>query len=261
MTYAPKTATPRQYLIEVLRMHILDIERGNQTHVPVSFLRSIAELLSTPTPTMDALFDGSDAHLLDASAQEKIRELEEELAAFQSAGRDKAVYPEQCPITRRAFFMVIEHPEIGDVPTYGGPFDSYTIPHMLGEASEQFHLRELEVHRYDHDRGHWVDDEVIPLRVAHDDVLEAIYATPPAQSELERDGWIPVSESVPEDKGTPRQVIVVCTKQYGGNYKGQGQRRFIQDWVVRSWPQNFTHWMEAMPWPAAMSPKGQGVGE
>jgi hypothetical protein len=32
-------------------------------------------------------------------------------------------------------------------------------------------------------------------------------------------------------------------------YAGRGMRRFMQDWVVRRWPQNFTHWMEAPPWP------------
>lgn len=36
--------------------------------------------------------------------------------------------PEVCPVTGRQFFMWIEHPALGYVPTYGGPFDSYTIP-------------------------------------------------------------------------------------------------------------------------------------
>lgn len=67
--------------------------------------------------------------------------------------------------------MTLVHPELGLVPTYGGPYDSYTIPHMLGAPSEQMHERELEVHRYDHDIGSWVDDETIPLRVIHDDFL------------------------------------------------------------------------------------------
>ncbi|ELI3913496.1 ead/Ea22-like family protein, partial [Escherichia coli] len=34
--------------------------------------------------------------------------------------------PDICPITGRAFFMWIEHPTLGNVPTYGGPLDSYT---------------------------------------------------------------------------------------------------------------------------------------
>lgn len=85
-----------------------------------------------------------------------------------------ATYPEKCPITRRDFFMVIEHPELGMVPTFGGPYDSYTIPHMGGKSDQQMHERELECHRFDHDRGHWVDDEIIPLRVIHDDFLSKI---------------------------------------------------------------------------------------
>jgi len=35
--------------------------------------------------------------------------------------------PDRDPITLRPFFMWIEHPERGMVPTYGGPFDSYTL--------------------------------------------------------------------------------------------------------------------------------------
>lgn len=75
-------------------------------------------------------------------------------------------WPEQCPITRRDFFM-----EIDGVPTYGGPYDSYTIPEMTGEPDQPWHERELFVRRYDHDWGGWVDDEFIPLRIIHEDVL------------------------------------------------------------------------------------------
>jgi predicted Zn-ribbon and HTH transcriptional regulator len=55
-----------------------------------------------------------------------------------------------CPITGRPFFMEIEHPERGLVPTYGGPFDSYTIPEVDDD-------REFVCERYDHDEGAWVD--------------------------------------------------------------------------------------------------------
>lgn len=96
--------------------------------------------------------------------------------------------PDKCPITRRPFFTMLEHPDLGLVPTYGGPYDSYTIPYMEGQADQPFHERELAVHHYDHDRGSWVDDETIPLRVIHDDVLneyfdlkEASQAKQPAQ--------------------------------------------------------------------------------
>lgn len=55
-----------------------------------------------------------------------------------------------CPITHRPFFMNLEHPEMGEVPTFGGPFDSYTIP----EVDEDGHL---QCERYDHDAGAWVE--------------------------------------------------------------------------------------------------------
>lgn len=60
--------------------------------------------------------------------------------------------PEICPITGRAFFMWIEHPKLGNVPTYGGPLDSYTIPTKDSDG-------EFSCERYDHDFGGWVDSE------------------------------------------------------------------------------------------------------
>lgn len=55
-----------------------------------------------------------------------------------------------CPITRRPWFMDIEHPELGEVPTYGGPFDSYTVPEVDDDG-------DLRCERYDHDAGAWVE--------------------------------------------------------------------------------------------------------
>ena len=80
-------------------------------------------------------------------------------------------WPAKCPITRRDFFM-----EIDGVPTYGGPYDSYTIPEMTGDPNEPFHKRELVVRRYDHDGGGWLEDELetIPLRIIHDNVLNEL---------------------------------------------------------------------------------------
>lgn len=84
-------------------------------------------------------------------------------------------HPDKCPITRRDFFCVIEHPELGAVPTYGGPFDSYTIPEMGGEPTEPWHVRPLLVHRFDHDAGHWVEGpEEIPMRVINEEVLDEL---------------------------------------------------------------------------------------
>lgn len=55
-----------------------------------------------------------------------------------------------CPFTKRPYFMHLEHEELGRVPTYGGPFDSYTIP----APDDDGHMR---CERYDHDAGNWVD--------------------------------------------------------------------------------------------------------
>ncbi|AMP04301.1 hypothetical protein [Collimonas pratensis] len=85
-----------------------------------------------------------------------------------------AEFPAKCPITRRDFFMVIGHPELGMVPTYGGPYDSYTIPEMEGEPTDQFHERALFVRRYDHDRGYWVDNEDLPMRVISENSLQEL---------------------------------------------------------------------------------------
>jgi hypothetical protein len=58
--------------------------------------------------------------------------------------------PENCPITNLPFFMMIEHPDLGVVPTYGGPYDSYTIPEKDDGGD---YYRE----RYDHDEGRWIE--------------------------------------------------------------------------------------------------------
>jgi hypothetical protein len=66
------------------------------------------------------------------------------------------LYPDRDPITGLEFFMLIEHPDKGMVPTYGGPFDSYTIPERdLDDSTDEevYYMRE----RYDHDEGAWVE--------------------------------------------------------------------------------------------------------
>lgn len=81
--------------------------------------------------------------------------------------------PSVCPITHRPFFMWIEHPSEGIVPTYGGPFDSYTIPEPEIEGDfDDFHKIEYLCYRYDHDAGYWVDGCENPgIRVIDDQVL------------------------------------------------------------------------------------------
>ncbi|UUE37931.1 hypothetical protein L0Y26_08470 [Pectobacterium aroidearum] len=69
--------------------------------------------------------------------------------------------PDYDQITGREFFLWIEHPTLGYVPTYGGPYDSYTLPERDADG-------EFFVHRYDHDEGAWVDDEVLSFQVVDD---------------------------------------------------------------------------------------------
>lgn len=72
---------------------------------------------------------------------------------------DQPWLPENCPITGRKFFMWLEHPEHGMVPTYGGPFDSFTLAEPDGEGT-------FQCERYDHDAGFWTDAwEWIDLRL------------------------------------------------------------------------------------------------
>ncbi|HGP2730927.1 TPA: hypothetical protein ACLGPE_000354 [Salmonella enterica] len=58
--------------------------------------------------------------------------------------------------------MWIEHETLGYVPTYGGPFDSYTIP--TRDSSGEFSCE-----RYDHDFGGWVGGEFIGLHLIDDE--------------------------------------------------------------------------------------------
>lgn len=69
--------------------------------------------------------------------------------------------PDVCPITLEPFFMWIEHPYFGWVPTYGGPFDSYTIPEPTLPEKGSKPRMDIEYHRYryDHDEGGWLIDE------------------------------------------------------------------------------------------------------
>lgn len=73
--------------------------------------------------------------------------------------------PDRCPITFRPFFMWLEHPTKGYVPTYGGPFDSYTIPEPdMPEDGKKIDFHDIEFHceRYDHDEGGWMDGSEDP---------------------------------------------------------------------------------------------------
>lgn len=96
-------------------------------------------------------------------AEEKLEAAEKRIAGLSRAASVNSQWkPDVCPVTGRKFFMWIEHETLGYVPTYGGPFDSYTIP--TRDSSGEF-SRE----RYDHDLGGWVGGEFIGLYLIDDD--------------------------------------------------------------------------------------------
>ena len=85
--------------------------------------------------------------------------------------------PDVCPITGKPFFMWIEHHKTGQsVPTYGGPYDSYTIPVRDDDGS-------FCCERYDHDNGWWVTDELhdVGLQIVSDQAY--VSDKPPQQAE------------------------------------------------------------------------------
>ena len=86
--------------------------------------------------------------------------------------------PDVCPITGRKFFMWIDHPMLGYVPTYGGPFDSYTIPTRDSDG-------EFSCERYDHDLGNWREGECIGLYLIDDDEQCRVYELEHRIAELE----------------------------------------------------------------------------
>lgn len=84
--------------------------------------------------------------------------------------------PEICPITGRKFFMWIYcEDEKRDVPTYGGPFESRTIPKLEDvkkvKGEKDLHNHELTSRVFDHDLGHWTEYETQDIRVIDDQVL------------------------------------------------------------------------------------------
>lgn len=91
--------------------------------------------------------------------EDEIRQVIRQIAAEPV----KALAPEKCPITNRPFFMWIEHHETGEmVPTYGGPYDSYTLPERDADG--------FVCERYDHDEGRWVTEcvESVGLKLVGD---------------------------------------------------------------------------------------------
>lgn len=96
-------------------------------------------------------------------AREQLKEAEKRIVEQSRAASVNSQWkPDVCPVTGRKFFMWIEHETLGYVPTYGGPFDSYTIP--TRDSSGEFSCE-----RYDHDFGGWVGGEFIGLHLIDDE--------------------------------------------------------------------------------------------
>lgn len=102
--------------------------------------------------------------------------------------------PDSCPITGRKFFMWMSHPTKGMVPTYGGPYDSYTLAEKDSDG-------EYVSERFDHDNGYWSDFECAGVNVVEDWL-------PTSQQELDEyvaDNTSPVlSQPVPDELPEPQ---------------------------------------------------------
>lgn len=126
-----------------------------------------------------------------AASAEMVEALEK---AQQTANINNQWKPDVCPITGRRFFMWIEHPELGYVPTYGGPFDSYTIPTRDSDG-------EFSCERFDHDVGDWVDGEYVGAYLIDDDEQCRVYELEQSVTELrEQLRTVELSNSVLESR-------------------------------------------------------------
>ncbi len=110
--------------------------------------------------------------------------------------------PEKCPITQRPLFMWIEHHKTGEmVPTYGGPYDSYTLAEFDGE--------DFVCERFDHDAGGWLVDCVEGLGVKLvDDQSLVIDPNNTRYDEIEAFAAAPVAAQAQPDPRTPADMLV-----------------------------------------------------
>lgn len=114
----------------------------------------VTEWLTCPKCKHMSPYSPIKAKILAEDAERITKQARAALAEREAQQEPVAWCPDVCPITGLPFFMWIEHHETGqNVPTYGGPYDSYTIPVRDKDGS---YYRE----RYDHDRGGWLTDEV-----------------------------------------------------------------------------------------------------
>nr|WP_301740792.1 DUF551 domain-containing protein [Klebsiella pneumoniae] len=140
-------------------------------------------VLQTDHKNMEYGFVGPNAEADELFFREctpdNILALVEALEKAQCAGSINNQWkPDVCPITGRRFFLWIEHPEFGYVPTYGGPYDSYTIPTRDSDG-------EFSCERYDHDFGGWVEGECVGAYLIDDDEQSRVYELEQRIAELE----------------------------------------------------------------------------
>lgn len=81
-------------------------------------------------------------------------------------------HPSRCPVTGEPFFMMIKDDETEtELPTYGGPYNSYTLPEW--DCDDQAWYRR----NYDHDDGAWKDGvefvDAPPLIVAQSPITSS----------------------------------------------------------------------------------------
>ncbi|WP_197410724.1 hypothetical protein [Devosia epidermidihirudinis] len=130
--------------------------------------------------------------------------------------------PDVCPLTQRPFFMWID----GE-PTYGGPFDSYTIP--TRDAEGEFSCR-----RYDHDEGGWKDwSEGLSIKVVDESDwlgLEDRAETAEASLAADREALKPFASYIEvRDKNDPDMPDDLVVSAYVAEFRGSAVRITLGD--------------------------------
>ncbi len=141
----------RPLTLEELESHLREVEETK-----LKLASAEAELKEQAVKFLHTINTLGTEMEIRKTAEARVKEFE---------SREPKWCPDRCPITFRPFFMWIVHPEHGMVPTYGGPFDSYTIPEpeMPNDGKKtEFHDIEFYCERYDHDEGAWVDGSEDP---------------------------------------------------------------------------------------------------
>ncbi|EBT6048159.1 ead/Ea22-like family protein [Salmonella enterica] len=168
---------------------------GYENFIACSITTDVARFIAAASPAsvlavLDELDTTAHTAAVDHEAACSLAEENEELKRrLETAGKpivelsgaanvNNQWKPDVCPVTGRQFFMWIEHPALGYVPTYGGPFDSYTIPTRDCDG-------EFSCERYDHDFGGWREGEYTGLYLTDDDEKCRVDDTEQRLAELE----------------------------------------------------------------------------